>query len=230
MPLQKLITNFEFKLADDGQEPGTLEGYGSIFDNTDLGGDVVVKGAFKKSLREMKKAGVMPSMFWMHSWEEPIGEWTEMQEDDKGLFVKGRLWIEDDRQTEAVRKAYNMARSTGRKGLSIGYNAIKYKYEKRDGVDYDVRVLQEVDVMEVSPVPFAMNPAASITSVKNEQGELKTKREIERILRDAGFSAQQAKGLLSQGYAGLRDAGASDEELKSLVEAISKTTAILKGE
>src|ERR1051326_3759809 len=68
-----------------------FEGYGSVFGNKDLGGDVVVQGAFAKSLAAHEDAGTMPQMFWMHDPSRVPGKWLKMAEDDHGLFVHGQL-------------------------------------------------------------------------------------------------------------------------------------------
>ena len=68
-----------------------FEGYGSIFGNVDLGGDVVIRGAFKRSLSAHKTAATLPPMFWMHRPDAVPGVWLEMRENESGLYVKGEL-------------------------------------------------------------------------------------------------------------------------------------------
>lgn len=77
-------------------ETGEFEGYGSVFGVKDSYGDIVVPGAFTKSLQTWKEKGRMPALLWQHQTAEPIGVYTEMKEDDVGLYVKGRLLIDDD--------------------------------------------------------------------------------------------------------------------------------------
>ena len=40
-----------------------FEGHGSVFGNEDLGGDVVMPGAFERSLAQHKASGSLPQMF-----------------------------------------------------------------------------------------------------------------------------------------------------------------------
>ena len=68
-----------------------IEGHGSVFGNVDLGGDVVLPGAFKSSLAEHGANGSLPAMFWMHKADSVAGRWDAMSEDDTGLSVKGTL-------------------------------------------------------------------------------------------------------------------------------------------
>jgi HK97 family phage prohead protease len=142
----------------------------------------------------------------MHDRSEPIGDWMDVREDARGLVVEGQLWT-GEAETEASRKALNLMRGTGPKGLSIGYGTKKYEFDQKTGV----RTLQDVDLFEVSVVGYGMNPKALVTNVKNlfVDGRSPTIRELEEILRDAGFSVNQAKALLSSGYKGIvRDADA----------------------
>ncbi len=68
-----------------------FEGHGSIFGNRDLGGDIVIPGAFAKTLAEHKAAGTMPLMCWMHHPDQVPGVWHDMGEDKDGLYVAGEL-------------------------------------------------------------------------------------------------------------------------------------------
>ena len=144
---------------------------------------------------------------------EPIGVYSEMREDDRGLYVKGRLLIEGD--PLAVR-AHTHMKAGSLTGLSIGYILNEWEYSK----DKDAWLLKEIDLWEVSPVTFPANDEARIEDVKAAitHGETPTQKSIERILRDAGLSRTQAKAFMSGGYGALsqRDAG----ELESALDCI----------
>lgn len=204
-----------------------FEGHGSIFGNIDLGGDVVLPGAFKRTLAAHKKAGALPQMFWMHRPDQVPGVYTDMEEDAKGLYVKGELVdtaLGNEMHTLLSRKAV--------RGLSIGYRTIESEYDK-DGN----RLLKELDLWEVSLVSLAMNPLAKIEAVKSRlsvDGEyVPTEREFERLLRDAGCSRKVATILVAKLYdpdsiSGmlddrLRDAGAveGEAEAKAAAEALA---------
>jgi HK97 family phage prohead protease len=87
------------KLATSDGE-GTFAGYASLFDRVDLGRDRVVRGAFRRSLSERGTSGVR--MLWQHDPNEPIGVWQLIEEDHKGLFVRGRLSTTVNRAREAL--------------------------------------------------------------------------------------------------------------------------------
>ena len=74
---------------EDDEQKGMFSGYGSIFNNKDLGNDVMMEGAFSKSIASKGARGV--KLLYQHKADEPIGVFDEILEDRKGLKVKGRL-------------------------------------------------------------------------------------------------------------------------------------------
>lgn len=165
------------------EEDGTFEGYGSVFNNTDLGNDVIKDGAFTKTLRERGAKGV--KLLYQHKTDMPIGVFTEIKEDDHGLYVKGKLAL----GTSSGKDAYELMKMGALDGLSIGFkvNPKEVMYDKRTGK----RIIKELDLMEVSLVTFPMNPRATVRSVKGEDISI---REWENGLRDAfGLSRSESK-------------------------------------
>jgi HK97 family phage prohead protease len=165
-----------------------FEGHGSVFKNLDLGGDIVLPGAFKRSL----SSGSMPAMFWMHDPSRVPGKWLDMHEDKKGLAVKGVL-----ADTELGNEIRTLLKMDAVRGLSIGYVTRDQDFDK-DGN----RLIKEVDLMEVSVVSMPMNPLAQVAHVKSRMSVaceyVPTKREFEHILRDAGCSQKTAKVIVSK--------------------------------
>ena len=177
---------FEFK-AD---ETGLIEGYGAVFGNRDQGDDVIMAGAFARSLREMKGRPV--PMLMSHDRHRPIGVWDDVAEDTKGLRCRGRFAM----KTPDGAATYELAKMGAITGLSIGYRTKVAEYD----TDTGVRTLKDVDLKEISPVVFPMNEVATITAVK-AAGQIKTIREFEEFLRDAGgFSHAAAKAIASRGF------------------------------
>ena len=173
---------FETEIKSDAQ--GVFTGYGSIFGNEDQGNDIMKKGAFTKSLTKRPASKV--KMLYQHKTDEPIGIFTDMYEDNKGLYVKGQLAM----GTQKGREAYELLKMGALDGMSIGFRADPEKQgynENKRGV----RTLKEVDLMEISLVTFPMNESALIETVK---GNAKNIREWEKILREAGgLSRTEAK-------------------------------------
>lgn len=172
-------------------DDGTVEGYGSIFGVRDSYDDVIAAGAYLASLAAHKSAGTMPAMLWQHDATAPIGVWLEMVEDAKGLRIKGKLALDTVKGAEA----YALLKMGALNGLSIGFVAKQWGYDR----ETDVRTLTEVDLWEVSLVTFPANEKARITGVKAaDVAGIKTIRQAEQALRDAGFSADTAKAFLAE--------------------------------
>lgn len=218
----------EIKFANSADEAMTFSGYGAAFNNVDSYGDVIAPGAFKKSLSEAKKSGMWPAMLMQHGgWGAsvddltPIGIWLEMSEDANGLLVKGKL-AETQRGTEA----YGLLKMEPRpalNGLSIGYRARKFTQGTKPGEPR--RLLTEVELLEVSIVTFPANPKARISTVKSG-GDIRTIREFENFLRDAGgFSHHAAKAIAAGGF---KAADPRDEDEAELAATIRRNLDILK--
>lgn len=185
---------FEIKSVEDS---GEFTGYGSVFGVKDSYGDIVIKGAFAKSLEEWASKGKNPKMLWQHRAAEPVGVWTSMKEDDHGLLVKGKLALKTARGAEA----YELMKIGAVDGLSIGYSIAPMGLEYDKGLD--AYLLKQLDLWEVSPVTFPANPDATIDAIKSavKAGP----KEFERLLRDAGLSSDEAKALMAKGFNGLRE-------------------------
>lgn len=137
---------------------GAIEGYASLFDVADSGGDVVTPGAFRRSLAKRGAAGV--KMLWQHNAAEPIGVWTSLVEDARGLKVAGQL----DLSVARAREALSLLRAGAVDGLSIGFKTMRAAADKASGL----RRLHEVDLWEISIVTFPMLTQARIDAVKRQ--------------------------------------------------------------
>lgn len=186
MHRKTLDFGFELKSVDDD---GVVEGYGSVFGVIDSYDDMVVRGAFASSLAAHRAAGTMPAMLWQHDASEPIGIWTDMTEDSKGLLIKGKLALDTTRGKET----HALLKMGALNGLSIGFISKQWAYDR----DTEVRSLTEIDLWEVSVCTFPSNEKARVTNVKSSD-ELATPKDAERILRDAGFSKADATALVSR--------------------------------
>jgi uncharacterized protein len=136
---------------------GSFAGYASLFGEADLGRDIVVRGAFARSLAARGAAGIR--MLFQHDPALPIGVWEEVREDSRGLFVRGRLTIE----VAKAREVLALMRAGAVDGLSIGFRTVRGRTDARTGV----RRLFEVDLWEISVVTFPLLPAARVSAVKS---------------------------------------------------------------
>ena len=211
------------------QGEGMFEGYASVFDHTDSVRDRVKRGAFTASLARAKAKNKMPPLLWQHDTSEPIGKWHEIYEDRHGLYVKGELFIGD---IPRARQAYKLITEEALSGLSIGFKAREAHRDPETGE----RVLNEIDLLEISLVTFPALESARVMRFKKsmKSGRLPDERCLEAFLRDAGFSRKQAKGFIAAGYKSLntssaaRDAGRENiqtlDGIKSLTAQIRKAT------
>ena len=135
---------------------GSFTGYAALFGRVDLGRDLILPGAFARSLGERGASGVR--MLFQHDPAEPIGVWAELREDAIGLHVKGRLTLDVARAREVLA----LMRAGAIDGLSIGFRAVEGRTDPRTRV----RRLARIDLWEVSVVTFPMQPDARIAGVK----------------------------------------------------------------
>lgn len=175
---------FDVKAVDD---LGAIEGYGSVFGVEDSYGDIVAPGSFVASLAAHKAAGTMPAFLWQHDPADPIGVWTDMVEDAKGLRVKGRLL---GLNTDIGRYRYEQVKGGALRGLSIGFMAKQSFYDR----ETEIRTLSEIDLWEVSIVTFGANPAALTDSVKSASvDEINKPSDAERWLREVAPNVSKSE-------------------------------------
>jgi len=126
-----------------------IEGYAALFGVTDHMNDIVRAGAFAESIA--RSAEPLP-MLVEHERRLLAGHWIEVREDGRGLFVRGV--IRDDLPGGARAKR---ALARGVDGLSIGYVPLVAHRSGRH------RVLEAIDLLEVSIVTHPMQPQARLT-------------------------------------------------------------------
>jgi uncharacterized protein len=139
----------ELKARDDGW---SFSGYASTFGNVDEGGDVVLRGAFRDTL----KVRPNPRLLWQHDIGEPIGKVVSLREDQRGLFGEFKL-----SRTARGQDAYVLLKDGALDSMSIGYIPDDQAFS-----DDGVRQLKSVSLREISVVSMPMNEEALITAVK----------------------------------------------------------------
>lgn len=143
-----------------------IKAYGLAFGNIDSWGDIIMPGACDKFLAS--DAADRMALCWQHERGTVIGIITDKGVDDYGM------WIEADiLPTTAGKDAALLLKTGAVKEFSIGYRADKYHYEKREGYEYEIRILDEITIYEVSPVTIAANPSAIIVSAKADPNHQK---------------------------------------------------------
>ena len=191
-------------------------GYGSVFSTIDQGGDIVVPGAFEKSLKKWKDNGRQVPVLWQHKTDEPIGSWPELKEDDHGLLGNAELWTDDAPYARIAHKGMKTKTITG---LSIGYRVKREEYDKKANANR----LIELELAEISVVTNPMHDDARVSEVKAmvEAGRMPTLREFEEFLRDAGgFSKAQAEKIASNGLKQLLRVDPGSDPGEALLSAL----------
>ena len=165
-----------------------IEGYASLFDAPDQGGDVVAPGAYAASLKAMAAQGRRVRMLWQHDPAQPIGIWDEVVEDARGLHWKGR-WLESGARG---REAAALITAGAIEGLSIGYRTIRAAKTGKG-----LRRLTELDLWEVSLVTFPMLPAARVEPGITAKGD----SPAQEGLRDLSALLREGRRILAQDQA-----------------------------
>lgn len=186
------MQTFDFPLeVKDVGEDGQIEGFAAAYGNVDHGGDIILPGAFTKTLRGRKS---LPMLLY-HDGHRPVGVWNAFEDSDRGLKIKGRITTVSSDGAEALA----LVRDGALAGLSIGYRSVKERYTDT------ARELIELTLLETSLVAVPMNDRAQVTKVKNIAGEgrLPALRDFEEFLREAGFSRTQATAIAGKGLSHL---------------------------
>lgn len=205
-----------FRFADmqvkaDGTA-GTLEGYGSSFGgDPDSYGDVIAKGAFSASLRQR-----MPKMLYQHDSAMIAGVWDTAEEDNHGLFLKGRFI-----NTPLSQQAREECAAGALDSMSIGFSTNDQDYDPKTGI----RTLKDINLYEVSLVTFPANQNALIGAVKSMPTTI---REFEELLRDAGFTSAAVTKIAARGFKA-RDEARDEPDLTPLYDKLISFTNSIKG-
>lgn len=210
MQLKKLDFGFEIKAVE---EDGTFQGYGSVFGVKDSYDEIVDRGAFADSLESHKSKGTMPALLWQHRAGEPIGVYTQIEEDNIGLKMSGQLALKTARGSEA----YELLKMKAISGMSIGFVTREDSYDRVTGI----RTLKRVDLWECSICTFPVNDAARVQGVKSIE-VLESLRDCEIHLRDAcGMTRTEARAFISR-IKNLGQRDADGDELENLIAAINR--------
>lgn len=218
MPDIKKTLSFEeteIKFLGDGTQ-GIFEGYASVFGNVDSDGDIILAGAFKNTLQTQTRK---VAMFFNHrAWELPVGKWDALQEDTKGLFVRGQL---TPGHSGASDLKAAMQHGTV-EGMSVGFSVTKDDYSLAANGG---RIFKNItELREISVCTFPANEQAGISAMKSIDG-IETIRDVENWLRDSvGLSKSQAVGLIARFKSAVRSESETDEnktDISALIERIS---------
>ena len=140
------------ELIDADEKAGIIKGYGSYFGNKDSDNDIIMKGAYKKTIAEN---GERVKYLYQHDMNQPIGKMTELYEDDKGL-----VFVAEIAKTQLGKDVVELMKSGVITENSVGIMPM----QKKNKGDY--REITEVKLYEISAVTLAANDQAKILDVK----------------------------------------------------------------
>lgn len=202
----------DFEIKKDDIAGRVFSGYASTFD-VDLGGDIIVPGAFKKTI-EGRQDKI--KILWQHT--DPIGKSMRLYEDSIGLFVEGKV-----SKTRLGDEAIELMRDKVVNQMSIGFSIPAGKSEmNEDGI----RIIREVKLFEFSPVTFPMNENAIITSVKNMHDAIKQGQINEGDVKELSELLTDIKTLLSTEPLKDTQPQVQPSELEMLAKALDNFGAI----
>jgi len=197
----------EIKMGAEGNLK--FSGYASVFNGIDSYGDMILPGAYKETLIDRDRP---VQLRWNH-YGPVIGKFTDMYEDEMGLYVEGEL----TKGHSTAEDAAALLRHGAISGLSIGYSA---KDSEEDGV---IRKLKAIELYEISVVE---SPADNNAHISNIKSAVKLK-DIEAVLRQKGFSQKEATEIVAAVKKIVHGERELDQE-KSAKEAAIEATKLLK--
>lgn len=193
--LARLVTPFQFETRAIDTSAGTFSGWASTA-SLDSYGTILAPGAFDESLAAHARAGTMPAMLAQHRWGDVLGRWRLIERREQngvqGLFCAGAFELE----TQLGREYNALIRpdpAPALNGLSVGFEP---DWDAVEWVD-DVLVFHKAKLWEISVVTFPANEEARIENARVSL-DIKTERDLELALRDAGRSRADAKAIASR--------------------------------
>jgi hypothetical protein len=183
LPLEGLSLKF------DNVAGMAFSGYASKFGGVDSYNDTIAPGAYARTLKNRDRP---IRMRWNH-YGNIIGKWMSVEEDDVGLFVQGELTPGHS----VAENVYASLKHGAIDGMSIGYYLNDFDV-KPDGI----RVLKDIELIEISVVEEPADLGATITDLKAAVDAVASLKELEALLRDAGgFSRAQATAIVAKAKA-----------------------------
>lgn len=176
---QKISRKFNFNFSESLKEDGSFSGYASVFGAVDSYGTVWTRGCFKDTLAQYAEKHRSIPMLWSHDWQEPIGLYTRVYEDDHGLFVEGKIITEIPKG----RQIYTLMKSGVVTGLSVCVSIDEYEYFE----DKNLISFTKVSLYEISPCV-----APSLDEARIEEVRAFDVRSTEHALRLCGLTKSQA--------------------------------------
>jgi len=140
-----------------------IEGYASVFNVVDSYRDIILKGAFSKSIEKNNQNNYI-KLLWQHDMTWPVGIINNLYEDEKGLRIKAQI----NDQIFLGKEIINLIKQGAIKDLSIGFKVIDSYYDNIK----EIRFITEIELWEISLVTFPANEQANLIKPYNLEKSL----------------------------------------------------------
>ena len=211
-----------------------IKAYALAFGNVDSYGDVILPNACDKFLAS-EEADRM-RLCYQHDRADVIGVIT-----GKGVDSYG-MWIEADILPTALGKDVQLLLDKGALNeFSIGYRTDKCYYEMWEEYKYEIRVLEEITIREVSLVSIAANPKAVLLDkkdedpeqepeIKNEEEQPSTVTDMDEMKRQLETLEQKAQSAEDRAKAAEQKVAEKEQEIKTAQDNINNLDASVKSQ
>ena len=231
MQSKATLASIEVKSAENS-DTLHIRAYALAFGNVDSWGDIIAEGAVDEFLKS-ENYGRM-ALCYQHNRSEVIGVITDAGVDAKGMWIEAEIL-----PTTTGKDVQTLIKAGAIKEFSIGYYADKYHYEKMEGYPYEVRVLDAITVIEVSPVTRAANPEAVLIDAKNEDEtqeeksnpineDIMPEKEIMELKQELTTAQAEAKAAKDAVVAMKETAEKQSQEINNLDESIKAQQAVIE--
>lgn len=156
-------------LIDADEKAGVVKGYGSVFGNVDSDGDIINRGAYKKTIEEN---GNRVKYLYQHDMDKPLGKIVKLGEDDKGLYFEAEI-----PKTTLGKDVIELMKAGVITENSVGILPI----QKDNSGEY--RQLNEVKLYEISAVTLAANDQAILLDVKGNYDREKVLKRYDNLVK-----------------------------------------------
>jgi len=156
-------------LIDADEKAGIVKGYGSVFGNVDSDGDIINRGAYKKTIEEN---GNRVKYLYQHDMDKPLGKIVNLGEDDKGLYFEAEI-----PKTTLGKDVIELMKAGVITENSVGILPI----QKDNSGEY--RQINEVKLYEISAVTLAANDQAILLDVKGNYDSEKVLKRYDNLVK-----------------------------------------------
>lgn len=181
MNAQFLTKSFKAGPVSDNE----VEGLASVYGNIDHAGDIVERGAYKRTLDRFQASTKGIPFLAHHRHDKPIGRILELRDSEEGLYFKARF--SDSHDGQNVRSQFLDGTLDS---FSIGYRVLQKQADRVN--DRKVLRLKEIALHEISAVTFPCNELAKLTAVKGDIASSYPDLSLEDQQRVADFAATLA--------------------------------------